>query len=97
MINFREKDDSLIFAVRVIPRASKSEIVGEHDGALKVRLAAPPVAGAANEELIKLLAKEFGAAKSDIDILSGQTSKTKQVGISNISPEKLARFLQGKN
>lgn len=96
MINYSEKNVRLIFTVRVVPRASKSEIVGEHDGALKVRLAAPPVDGAANEELIKLLAKEFGAAKSDIEILSGQTSKTKQVSISDAAGEKLTRFLQGK-
>ena len=96
MINFREKDGAVLFAVRVIPRASKSEIVGEHDGALKVRLAAPPVDGAANEELIKLLAKEFGAAKSGINIVSGQTAKTKQVRISNLSKEKLDVILQGK-
>jgi uncharacterized protein (TIGR00251 family) len=96
LINYNEKNGRLIFTVRVVPRASKSEIVGEHDGALKVRLAAPPVDGAANEELVKLLAKEFNAAKSDIEILSGQTSKTKQVSISNSTGEKLTRFLQGK-
>lgn len=96
MINFREKDGVLIFTVRAIPRASRSEIAGEHDGALKVRLAAPPVDNAANEELIKLLAKEFGVAKSDVEILSGQTAKTKQVRITNAAKEKLTRFLQGK-
>ena len=82
--------------MRVIPRASKSEIVGVHDGALKVRLAAPPVDGQANEELIKLLAREFGVAKSDVSILSGQTSKTKQLAISNGNKEKLDAILHGK-
>jgi uncharacterized protein (TIGR00251 family) len=96
LININEKDGALIFAVRVVPRASKSEIVGEHDGALKVRLAAPPVDGEANEELIKLLAKEFGVAKSDVCIRGGQTSKTKQLSISNSNKEKLAAILQGK-
>jgi uncharacterized protein (TIGR00251 family) len=95
LINIREKDGALIFAVRVVPRASKSEIVGCHDGALKVRLAAPPVDGQANEELIKLLAKEFGVAKSDVSILSGQTSKTKQLSISNGNKEKLDAILHG--
>jgi uncharacterized protein (TIGR00251 family) len=90
LINFREKDGAAFFTVRVVPRASKSEIVGEHDGALKVRLAAPPVDGAANEELIRLLAKEFGVAKSDFEIFGGQTSKTKHISISNLSKEKLA-------
>jgi uncharacterized protein (TIGR00251 family) len=97
LINFTEKDGTLIFRVRVVPRASKSGIVGEHNGALKIRLAAPPVDGAANEELIKLLAREFDAAKSDVVILSGQTSKTKQVSISNPSKENSAAILQAKN
>ncbi|MCA1626253.1 MAG: DUF167 domain-containing protein, partial [Acidobacteria bacterium] len=57
MIQFSEKNGSIIFNVRVVPRASKSEIVAEHDGMLKVRIASPPVDGAANEELIKLLSK----------------------------------------
>jgi uncharacterized protein len=77
-MTFNEKDGAIIFTVRVVPRASKSEIVGEMDGALKVRIASPPVDGAANAELIKVLAKNFGVAKSAIEIVGGQTSKTKQ-------------------
>ncbi len=91
MINYSEKNGSIIFAVRVVPRASKSEIVGEHDGALKIRIASPPVDGAANAELIKLLAKNFGVSKAQVEILAGQTSKTKQIKISNLKAEK---FLQ---
>jgi len=96
LINFREKDNAVIFSVRVTARAAKSEITGEHDGALKVRLTRPPVDNAANEELIKLLAKEFGAAKSDVEIISGHTSKNKQVRVANSPKEKLAFILQGK-
>jgi hypothetical protein len=79
LIQFEEKDNALLFTVRVVPRASKSEIVGSLDGALKIRLAAPPVDGAANAELIKLLSKAFGVSKSVVEILSGQTARTKQV------------------
>lgn len=89
MLQFSEKDGCLIFNVRVVPRASCSEIVGEHDGALKVRLAAPPVDGAANNELIKTLAKAFGVSKSSVEILSGETSKTKQVKIENATGKQL--------
>jgi len=71
----------LILDIRVIPRASKTQIVGMHDGALKVRIAAPPVDGAANAELVKLLAKAFGVSKSSIEIISGETSKTKRIRI----------------
>ncbi len=91
MINFTEKNGAVIFGVRVVPRASKSEIVGELDGALKVRIASPPVDGAANAELIKLLSKAFGVSKSEVEIVAGQTSKTKQVKIINLTAEK---FLQ---
>jgi len=87
MINFTEKDNTIIFTVKVVPRASKSEIVGEHDGALKLRIAAPPVDGAANAELIKLLSKMFDVPKSSVEILSGQTSKVKQVKIAGVKSE----------
>ena len=85
MIQLAEKNNALVFSVRVVPRASKSEIVGAHDGALKIRLAAPPVDGAANAELIKLLSKTFAVARSAVEILSGQSGRTKQVKISGVS------------
>ena len=85
MLNLTEKGGNVIFTVRVIPRASKTEIVGEYDGALKVRLSSPPVDGAANEELIKLFAKRMSVARSDIEILSGQSSKTKQLRITGVT------------
>lgn len=90
MIEFVEKDSALIFSVRVIPRSSRSEIVGEYDGALKVKLNSPPVDGAANAELVKLLAKEFGVSKSQVEILSGNTSKQKQVRISGSNKNALS-------
>lgn len=66
-------------AVRVIPRSSKPGIAGVRDGALLVRLQSPPVEGAANEELIQVIAKTFGVAKRDIAIVSGEHSKRKRV------------------
>ena len=92
MINFSEKNGAIIFNVRVVPRASKSEIVGEHDGALKVRIASPPVDGAANAELTKLLSKTFDVSKSEVEILAGQTSKTKQIKVANLKTEKFLQF-----
>ena len=86
MIRFSEMGGRLTFTVRVVPRASKSEVIGEHDGALKVRIASPPVDGAANAELIKLLAKTLRIPKADIEIISGQASKTKQIRISGVTP-----------
>lgn len=94
MVITTEKSGELTFLVRVIPRASKSEIIGERDGALKVRIASPPVDGAANAELIKLLAKKFCVSKSDVEIVGGETSKNKRIKITNLSQlefEKLIR------
>jgi len=62
VISYREEGGSLVFAVRVAPRASKTAAAGEHDGALKVRVAAPPVGGAANAELTRFLAKRLGVS-----------------------------------
>jgi hypothetical protein len=95
LIQPAEKNNALVFTVRVVPRASKSEIVGSLDGALKIRLAAPPVDGAANEELIKLLSKTFGVSKSAIEILSGQTARTKQVKISGINAREFLKKISG--
>ncbi len=89
-MKFTEKDGSLIFIVRIVPRASVSEIVGEHDGALKIKIASLPVDGAANAELIKVLAKQFGVSKSAVEILSGQTAKIKQIRIFGANSEKLS-------
>ncbi len=97
MIQFSEKDNSIFFYVKVVPRASKSEIAGALDGTLKVRIAAPPVDGAANAELIKLLSKAFEVSKSNVEIISGETSKTKQVKITNAAHEKISAILQAKN
>lgn len=89
-----EKNGAVEFEARVIPRASKSEVVGEHDGALKIRIASPPVDGAANAELIKVLARLFGVRKADIDIVGGQTSKTKRIRIANLSQSRFDEVIK---
>jgi len=72
------------FHIRVLPRSSRNEVVGEmSDGTLKVKLTAPPVDGKANEALIELLADHFDIAKSKIKILKGLTSKNKVIQINN--------------
>lgn len=82
-------DPVLTIIVRVTLRSSRSEIVGEHDGAIKVRLSSPPVDGAANAELIKLFAKELKLPKSHIEIVSGETSKTKLLRLTGVTAEQL--------
>ncbi len=95
MINFTVKDARITFAVRALPRASKSALAGELDGALKVRLAAPPVDGAANEELIRFLARLLGVSCHQIEIISGATSRHKLVAVSGLSPENFLKAVSG--
>ena len=81
------------FGVHVQPRASRTELAGVHGTALKVRLHAPPVDGAANEELVKFLAESLGVARRAVRIVSGQTSRSKVVeieGVSVVSVQALA-------
>ncbi|PYS89187.1 MAG: hypothetical protein DMF64_18325 [Acidobacteria bacterium] len=96
MLRYTESNGMITFAVRVVPRASRSEIVGEHDGALKVRIAAPPVAGAANEELRRTLARALDVPPRAVEIMSGHTSKTKQVRVHGIAHDQLLRLLAGQ-
>jgi uncharacterized protein len=79
LIECLEDDGRISFKVRVVPRASQSRITGEHDGALRVRVCAPPVEGAANEELIDTLAKAFRVPRRAVEITSGHASKLKRV------------------
>ena len=76
-----EKRGAVRFAVRVQPRSSRNEIAGVIAGALKVRITAPPVDGAANEGLIAFLSSELGIAKRRISIVGGETSRSKLVEI----------------
>jgi len=72
-------DQGISFPVRVQPRASRNEITGLHDGALRVRLQAPPVEGAANRMCLKFLGKMLDVPKSSLEITAGQASRNKRV------------------
>jgi hypothetical protein len=89
---YTEGGGALTFRVRVAPRASKIEAAGEHGGALKVRVAAPPVGGAANEELARFLARAFGVPTRAVEILGGRSSKTKLVRVEGAGGEDLRRL-----
>ena len=80
--------------VRVVPRASKPGIAGTRGGALLVRLQSPPVEGAANEELIQVVAKAFGAAKRDVTLVSGAQSKLKRVAIATLDRHHIDNALR---
>jgi hypothetical protein len=92
VIHFSDSGGALVFKVQVVPRASRSEIVGEHNGTLRVRLAAAPVDGAANEALIRTLASAFKVPRNAIQITAGHASRLKQVSITGGAREILAAF-----
>ncbi len=76
---YQWEGENLLISVRVRPGASRDEIVGPHDDALKIRITVPPVDGKANSHLIKYLAKTFGVAKSRVKLVSGDTSRQKRL------------------
>jgi uncharacterized protein len=71
----------VIVDVRVIPRAQKTEFGGERDGRMVVRLAAPPVDGAANAALVAFIAEHYHVSRSRVRIVSGERSRNKRVEI----------------
>lgn len=73
--------------MRVQPRASTTELAGLYGDALKVRLAAPPVDGAANEALVIFLAKIFSVSRHDVRILAGETARSKLIEIRGITED----------
>lgn len=70
--------------VLVQPRASRTKVVGEHDGRLKIALAAPPVDGEANAALIAFLAERSGVKRSQVELLDGHTGRRKRLKITGL-------------
>jgi uncharacterized protein (TIGR00251 family) len=81
------------FEVRVQPRASRTEIAGEYNGAIKVRLSAPPVDGAANDALVDLLAEKLSVPRRDVSIVSGASSRSKTVAVAGVDAAAVERLL----
>jgi uncharacterized protein len=73
------RGDGVLLQLSVMPNAKRTEVDGLHDGALRVRLAAPPIDGRANEALVAWLAKSLGVPKRDVEVLRGESSRRKQV------------------
>ncbi len=97
-LSFLEQDKhGILIRLYIQPRASKNEIIGIHGGtALKIRLTSPPVEGAANSACIEFLSNVLGIRKSQVEILSGQKSRIKQIKLTGISlqeAEDLIKFI----
>ena len=97
VVDLNEKDNAVTIRLRVQPRASRTEIVGEHAGAIKLRVAAPPVDGKANEECRRFLAKLLKVGATSIEIISGDSSRDKVIRVSNISAQRILELLDRKS
>lgn len=84
---------AVILDVRVIPRARKTELAGSRDGATLIRVAAPPVDGAANEAVIEYLADLLRIPRRQIRIISGATGRHKRIELTGIDAAEVARRL----
>jgi uncharacterized protein (TIGR00251 family) len=79
------------------PKASKNEVVGPHNGEIKIKITSPPVDGEANAGLIEYLAKIFKIPKRDITLAKGETNRHKVIDIQGITPEKARELLKVTN
>jgi uncharacterized protein (TIGR00251 family) len=83
----------IVLNLHIQPRASKNEICGVQDNALKIRLTSPPVDGAANKLCREFLADLLHVPKSSVEIISGETSRHKRVRITGDDPDRLRRII----
>jgi len=85
--------DGILLNLHIQPRASKNEVCGLQDNALKIRLTSPPVDGAANKLCREFLADLFAVPKSAVEIVSGETSRHKRVRICSADPGRLQQII----
>ena len=89
----REGAGGAVLEVLVQPRASRTRVVGEHDGRLKIQLAAPPVEGEANAALLAFLADALGVKRADVALLAGETGRRKRIRITGRTADAAAAAL----
>lgn len=88
--------DGVVIDVRVIPRAGRAGPAGVRDGALLLRLQAPPVEGAANADVVDILADLLGVPRRAVTILSGHHNRRKRVAVAGITTDDAARAITGR-
>jgi len=81
----RNDGDGVILSLHIQPGAKKTEVVGLHGDALKIRLAAPPVDGKANAALVAFIAAKVGVGKTAVEVISGLSARAKRVRVAGIS------------
>ena len=87
-------DDAVVLSVHVQPGAGRSAVVGRHGTSLKVRVAAPPVGGRANQAAAALLAETFGVTPSSVELVGGEASRSKQFRVGGLDPDECDRLLR---
>lgn len=90
----REEAGGVALEVLVQPRASRTRVVGEHDGRLKIQLAAPPVDGEANQALVDFLAGALAVRRADVTIARGEAGRRKTVRVAGVAAAQAARALR---
>ena len=85
--------ETVVFVVRVTPRAGRDEVVGWRDDELRVRLRAPPVDGRANEALIRLLAKLLDVPPSSLELVSGDSARVKRLRVEGLTGAEVRQRL----
>jgi uncharacterized protein (TIGR00251 family) len=94
LIEVVEKNGAVTFKVRAQPRASKTAVVGDYAGAVKLRIAAPPVDNKANEECRKFFAKLLHVPIQDVEIVAGDSSRDKVIRIRNVTGDRVRALLE---
>ena len=89
----RADGDAVVLTLHIQPGAKKTEVVGLHGEALKIRLAAPPVDGKANAALIAFIAAKVGAGRTAVALVSGDTSRAKRVSVSGMDVDVVRKAL----
>ncbi len=89
----QDSEEGAVLALHVQPKAARTEYVGVHGDALKFRVAAPPVDGAANEEICRYLAERFGLRKGDVIVQTGQASRHKRIMLKRVQAKRVREIL----
>lgn len=93
----QDTDDGAVVTIHVQPKAARTEYVGVYGDALKFRVAASPVEGAANDELRRYLAERFGLSKGKVLIRSGHAARRKQIVLKNVLATRVRQILNSQS
>jgi uncharacterized protein (TIGR00251 family) len=91
---YRVNEGHVVIQVHVQPGAGRTAVVGRHGDALKVKVAAPPAEGRANDAVVALLAETLGVKPAAVSVVSGATSRSKRIRVDGVDPESVTPALE---